>query len=125
MKEVKQYLCFEVLRRKSIFVFVDLLSQFNNSRILATITTVKTATTQTRVITKTISRTRKVVLATTERTVAKTKPAAAKATTKKSATKTARKGSPKLKPKVITVLVVTSIAIVISPILVGYLCWKR
>ena len=126
MKSVKQYLCFEVLVRKSVLILVDPLSQLNNSRILATNTTVKTATTQTRVTTKTTSGTRKVVLATMERTVTKAKPAAAKATTersattKRSATKAARSGSPNLKPKIIIVLVLTSIVIVISPTLVGY-----
>ena len=89
MKGVKQYLCFEILVRESIFI-LDPLSLFSNSRILATNTTVKPITAQTRVTTKTTSGTRKVVLATMERTVTKTKPA------ERNAIKTVRNGSPKL-----------------------------
>ena len=122
MKGVKQYLCFEVLAQKSIFIFVDPLSQFNNSRILSTNTTIKTATAQTRVTTKTTSGAN---METGKRTVTKTKSAAAKRTTESRATKTAQKASPILKLKVVIVLVVTSIAMVICPILVGYLWWKR
>lgn len=125
MKGVKQYLCFEVLAQKSIFIFVDPLSQFNNSRILSTNTTIKTATAQTRVTTKTTSGARTVIMETGKRTVTNTKSAAAKRTTESRATKTAQKASPILKLKVVIVLVVTSIAMVICPILVGYLWWKR
>ena len=130
MKGVKQYLTFDVLVRKLIFIFLDPLSQFNNSRILSTATTtVKAATAEPIVTTETTSRARKVILATVKRTAtmteAKTKSAAIKTTTEGRTIKTGRNTSTILKSKVIIVLVVALVAIVISPTVVGYLWWKR